>query len=191
METKEHDLIFDDLEDNLEAKQHDLLFDDSDEDQEEQVEVNKHEVTLVSNAEAARKMHEDEGVDFDMILQAQQANRHLRVNQHELSDSDSSDEESAADIEVNAHNLKKGVNKPKIKGLLHFSDSDSEDEHVLQCPSTVEGALAIDERAEINDPDEEVEESIEPRAIARMPEAKLPKGLLHFDDSDNKETKPI
>jgi len=68
MEAKEDDLIFDDSEDSLEAKQHDLQFDDSDEEQEEQVEVNKHKATHVSNAESTCKMYEDEGVDFDMIL---------------------------------------------------------------------------------------------------------------------------
>jgi len=39
-----------------------------------------------------------------------------------LHDSDSSDEESVADLKVNAHNLKKGDYKPKIEGLLEFED---------------------------------------------------------------------
>jgi len=73
MEAKEHELIFDNSEDELEAKQHDLLFDDSEEEPEEGVEVNKHETIQVSDAESTRNMYEDEGVDFDMILQAQQA----------------------------------------------------------------------------------------------------------------------
>jgi len=55
MEAKEHGLVFDDSEDELEAEQHDLQFDDSDEEQEEKVEVNKHEVTHVSNAESTHK----------------------------------------------------------------------------------------------------------------------------------------
>jgi len=48
MEAKEHDLIFDDSEDGFEAKQCNLLFNDSDEEQEEQVEANKHKITHVS-----------------------------------------------------------------------------------------------------------------------------------------------
>ena len=117
MEAKEHDLIFDDSDDELEAKQHDLLFDDSEEEQEEAVKASKHKVIQVSNAESARKMHEDEEVDFDMMLQAQQANTHLQTNHHELLDSDSCDEESVADLEVNTHNLKKGdyCASPRLK----------------------------------------------------------------------------
>jgi len=61
----------------VEVKEHDLLLDDSDDEEEEQVEVSKHEVTRVSNAESTCKMHEDKGVNFDAILQPQQANTHL------------------------------------------------------------------------------------------------------------------
>jgi len=88
MQAEEQDLLFDDLEDDFEAKQHDLSFDDSNEEQEEQVEPNKRKMTHVSNAGSAGKMHEDEGVDFDMILQAQQAGTHLRlqVRRHQPSD---------------------------------------------------------------------------------------------------------
>ena len=118
MEAKEHDLIFDDSEE-LEAKQHDLLFDDSEEEP-ETVEVNNFETIQVSNAESIRKMYEDEGVDFNMILQAQQANTRIQAPHHELLDSDSSDEESVADLEVNMHNL-----RPKIQGLTEFSGLDS------------------------------------------------------------------
>jgi len=131
MEAKEHDLVFDDSEDELEAKQHDLQFDDnSDEEHEDQVEVNKHEMAHVSNAETARKMHEDEGVDFDMILQAQQANLRLQVRQHEQHDPNSSDDEStAADLEVNAHNLeKKGRALPTIEGPMCFFGSENKNE---------------------------------------------------------------
>jgi len=76
MEAKEHDLIFDDSDEELEAKQHDLVFDDPEEEEVTVVEVNNFETVQVSNAESTRKIHEDEGVDFDMILQAQQANTH-------------------------------------------------------------------------------------------------------------------
>jgi len=121
MEAKEHDLIFDDSDEELEAKQHDLAFDDSEGEEETVVEVNNFETVQVSNADAARRMCKDEGVDFDMTLQAQQANTRIQVRTHELLDSDSSDEESVADLEVNMHNL-----RAKIQGLLEFSDLEDE-----------------------------------------------------------------
>jgi len=176
----------------VEAKQHDLIFDESDDDEEELVKVSKHKVIHASNADSACKMHEDEGVDFDMILQAQQASTRLQVNQHELSDSDSSGEESVVGLEVNAHNQKERSNKPKIQGLLNFDSLEEDDDGcALRYPSTVEEALIIDARAKIDDPDEEVEESIKHRVTARILEARLPEGLLHFDDLEDKEAKPI
>jgi len=141
MEAKEHDLIFDDSEEELEAKQHDLLFDDSEEEP-EMVEANNFKTIQVSNAESTRKMYEDKGVDFDMILQAQQANTCIQARHRELLDSHSSDEESVADLEVNMHNL-----RPKIQGLMEFGDLDSEDEFALNCPATMEEALEIDARS--------------------------------------------
>jgi len=199
-EAKEHELIFDDSEDELEAKQHDILVDDSEEEPEEGVEVNKHETIQVSNAESTRKMYEDEGVDFDMILQAQQANTRLQTYKHELFDSDSSYEELVADLQVNVHNFKPKVEelvadlqvnvhnfKPKVEGLLEFANSNSEDEFAIQYPGTMEEALAHDARGEIDDPDEEIEELIEEKATTRIPEDRMPKGLLHFDNSDEDE----
>jgi len=82
MEAKEHDLIFDDSEGELEAKQHDLPFDDSDEEPEGTVKVNNFETIHVSDAESTRKMYEDEGVDFDVMLQAQQSNTRLQSRTH-------------------------------------------------------------------------------------------------------------
>jgi len=73
MEAKEHDLIFDDSDEELEAKQPDLAFDDSEEEEETAVKVNNFETIQVSNADSTRKTYEDEGVDFNVILQAQQA----------------------------------------------------------------------------------------------------------------------
>jgi len=153
----------------LEAKQHGLLFDGSEEEPEEGVEVNKHKIIQVSDAESTRKMYKDEGVDFDMILQAQQANTRLQTYEHELLDSDGSDEEAVAE------------------GLLHFSNSDSEDKLALQCPSAMEEALAHDARGEIDDPDEGIEESIEEKVATKSPKAKLPKGLLQWDSSDEED----
>jgi len=176
MEAKEHDLVFEDLDEELEAKQHNLAFDDPEEES-DTIKVNNFETLQVSNAESTRKMYEEEGVDFDMMLQAQQTNTCLHAFKHELLDSDSSDEESVADLEVNAHNL-----RPKIKGLLEFNDLDSEDEFDLQHPGTMEEALAHDARGEINDPDLGIDESIEQKSTANMFE-----GMLHFSDSEDED----
>jgi len=177
METKEHDLIFDDSDEELEAKQHDLMFNDPEEEEEATVKVNNFETVQVSNAESTRKMYEDKGVDFNMILQAQQANTRIQVRTHELLDSDSSDEESAVDLEVNMHNL-----RPKIQGLMEFSDLDDEDEEALNHSTTMEEALAIDARGEIDDPDTSEEQSIEQKSTAKMF-----KGMLHFSDSEDED----
>ena len=176
MEAKEHDLIFDYSDEDLEAKQHDTVFDDSEEEP-ETVKVNNFETLQVSNAESTRKMCEDEGVDFGTVLQAQQANTRVQVRTHELLDSDGSDEEPAADLEVNMHNL-----RPKIKGPLEFSDSDDEDEDALNNPATVAEALAIDARGEIDDPDTSEEQSIEQKSTAKMF-----KGMLQFSDSEDED----
>ena len=177
MEAKEHDLIFDDSDEELEAKQHDLIFDDPEEEEEATVEVNNFETVQVSNAESTRKMYEDEGVDFDVILQAQQTNTRIQVRTHELLDSDSSDEESVADLEVNMHNL-----RPKIQGLMEFSDWDDEDEDALNHPTAMEEVLAIDARGEIDDPDTSEEQSIEQKSTAKMF-----KDMLQFSDSEDED----
>jgi len=177
MEAKEHDLIFDDSDGELEAKQHDLIFDDPEEEEEATVEVNNFETIQVYNLGSTCKMYEDEGVNFDMILQAQQANTHIQVHTHELLDSDSSDEESVADLEVNMHNL-----RPEIQGLMEFSDSDYEDEDALDYPTTMEEVLAIDARGEIYDPGTSEEQSIEQKSTAKMFE-----GMLHFSDSEDED----
>jgi len=177
MEAKEHDLIFDDSDGELEAKQHDLVFDDPEEEEETSIEVNNFESLQVSNVETTRKMYEDEGVNFDMMLQAQQANTRLQVRTHELLDSDSSDEESVADLEVNVHSFRN-----KIQGLLEFSDSDDEKEQDPDIPATMEEVLAIDARGEIDDPDVSEDQSIELKSTAKMFE-----GMLHFSESEDEE----
>jgi len=177
MEAKEHDLIFDDSDGELEAKQHDLIFDDPEEEEEAAVEVNNFKTIQASNAESTRKLYEDEGVDFDTILEAQQANTRIQVRTHKLLDSDSSDEGSVADLNVNIHNL-----RPKIQGLMEFSDSDSEDEFAFNYPATMEEALAIDARGEINDPGMSEEESVEQKSTTKMFE-----GMLQFSDSEDED----
>jgi len=177
MEAKEHDLIFDDSDEEFEAKQHDLAFDDPEEEEETAVEVNNFETVQVSNAESTRKIYKDEGVDFDMILQAQQANTRIQVRTHKLLDSDSSDEESVANLEVNVHNL-----RPKIQGPMEFSDSEDEDEQALNQPATMEEALAVDARGEIDDPDIPEDQSIQQKITAKMFE-----GMLQFSNDEDED----
>jgi len=177
MEVKEHDLIFDDSDEELEAKQHDLAFDDPEEEEEESLEVNNFESLQVSNAETARKMYEDEGVDFDMILQAQQANTRLQVRTHELLDSNSSDEESVADLEVNVHKF-----KHKIQGLLELSDSDDEKEQDPDVPATMEEAQALEAQDQDDGLDTSEDQSVELKSTAKMFE-----GMLQFSDDEDEE----
>jgi len=179
MEAKQHDLIFDDSDEELEAEQHDLTFDDPEEEEEPTVEVNNFETIQASDADSTRKTCEDEGVDFDVMLQAQKANTRLQVNNHELLDSDSSDEESVlvADLEVNMHDL-----RPKIQGPLEFSNLDDEDKEDPNRPINMDEALAIDARGEIDDPDTTDEQSIEQKTTAKMF-----KGMLHFSDSEDED----
>jgi len=138
MEANEHDSIFDDSDEELEAKKHDLAFDDPEEEEEMAVEVNNFETVQVSNADSACKMHEDEGVNFDMMLQAQQANTRIQVRTHKPPDSDSSDEESAADPEVNMHGI-----GAKIQGPLEFSDSEDENKQDPNRSANIDEALDI------------------------------------------------
>jgi len=176
MEAKEHDLIFDDSDEELEAKQHDLAFDDPEEEEETAVEVNNFETVQASDADSARKTHKDE-VDFYVMLQAQKANTHIQAHTHELLDSDSSDEESVADLEVNMHDL-----RPKIQGPLEFSNSDDENKQDPNRPANEDEALDIDARGEIDDLDTPEDQSIEQKTTAKMFE-----GMLQFSDSEDEE----
>jgi len=142
MEAKEHDLIFNDSDEELEAKQHDLVFDDPEEEEETLVEVNNFETVQVSDVDSTRKIYEDEGVNFDMMLQAQQANTRLQAHTHELLDSDSSDEESVTDLEVNMHNF-----RAKIQGLLEFSNSEDKNKQDPNCSANMDEAVNIDAEA--------------------------------------------
>jgi len=176
MEAKEHNLIFDgDSDGELEVKQHDLIFDDPEEEEEAAIEVNNFETVQVSNVDTTRNMYEDEGVNFDMILQAQKANTRLQVRTHELLDPDSSDEESVADLEVNMHNFRR-----KIAGLLEFSDSEDEDEN--NRPNNTDKAQAIDARAKVDDTDIPEDQSIQQKRTAQMFE-----GMLQFSDSEDED----
>jgi len=177
MDAKEHDLIFDDSDGELEAEQHDLAFDDPEEEEETSIEANNFETLQASDAETARKMCEDEGVNFDMMLQAQQADTRLQVCTHELPDSDSSDEESVVDLEVNMHSFGN-----KIQGLLEFSDSNDEKEQDPDVPATMEEVLAVDARGEIDDPDVSEDQLIEQKSTAETFE-----GMLHFSESEDDE----
>ena len=112
-----------------------------------------------------------------MTLQAQQANARLQVRTHELLDSDSSDEESAADLEVNMHNL-----RAKIQGQLEFSDSEDENEQDPNRSTNVDEALDIDARGKVDDSDIPEDQSIKQKSTAKMFE-----GMLQFSDSEDKE----
>ena len=139
--------------------------------------MNNFETIQVSDVDSIRKMHKDERVNYDVMLQAQQANTRIQVRTHELLDSDSSDEESVADLKVNMHNL-----RSKIKGLLEFSDSESEDEDALESPIVMTEALTDDAKGEIVNPDTSEEQSIEQKGTAKMFE-----GMLHFSDSEDED----
>jgi len=179
MEAKEHDLIFDDSDGELEAKQHDLEFDDDEEEEETSLEVNNFESLQASNVETTRKMCEDEGVNFDMILQAQQANTRLQARTHELLDSDSSDEESVADLEVNVHNFRN-----MLQGLLEFdvSDSDEEKEQDPEFPATMEEAIALEAQDKDDGVDIPEDQSVEMKSTANMFE-----GMLQFSDDEDED----
>jgi len=99
------------------------------------------------------------------------------VRTHELLDSDSSDEESVADLEVNVHKF-----KHKIQGLLEFSDSDDEKEQDPDVPAAMEEAQALEAPDEIDDPDVSEDQSIELKSTAKMFE-----GMLHFSKSEDEE----
>jgi len=161
----------------LEAEQHDLACDDPEEEEETSVEVNNFETLQVSNAETAQKMHEDEGVNFDMMLQAQQANTCLQAGTHELLDSDSSDEESVTDLEVNVHSFRN-----KIQGSLEFSDSDDEKEQDPNRSATMDEAVNFDTSGKVDDSDMPKDQSIEQKSTAKMFE-----GMLRFSESEDDE----
>ena len=178
MEAKEHDLVFDDDPDEeSEVKQHDPVFGDPEEEEETSIEANNFETLRASNVETTQKMCEDEGVCFDMMLQAQQANTRLQVRTHELLDSDSSDEESAADREVNMHNFRN-----KIQGLLEFSDSDDEKKQDPNRSTNADEDVDVDTSGKVDDSDTQEDQSIEQKSTAKMFE-----GMLHFSDSEDDE----
>jgi len=177
MEAKEHDLIFDDSDEEVEAKQHGLAFDDPEEEEETAVKVNNFETVQVSDADSTCKICEDEGVDFDMMLQAQQANTRIQVCTHELLDSGSSDEESAADLEVNMHNI-----RANIQGLLEFSNLEDENKQDPNRSANMDEVLDIDARGKVDDSDMPEDQSIKQKTTARMFE-----GMLQFSNSEDEE----
>jgi len=102
---KEHALR--DAEANkMEAKQHDAVFDADDEDNNSVIEAWNHEVAPPqgNDADMTRKLHEEEGIDFEQILQAQKANTRLFTGVHELEpEEESDDDEEHTGLEVNSH----------------------------------------------------------------------------------------
>ena len=77
----------------MEANQRNPVFDEDCEDDDKSVlEARSHEVAPPpkSDANSARKMCEDEGVDFDHILQAQKAITRIHAGAHQFDASESS-----------------------------------------------------------------------------------------------------
>ena len=111
----------------VEASEHDIIFDDELENDSSDIEARVHETDHhnASYSNDTRLMYEEEGVDFDKILQAQQVNTRLHAGMHQLglndSGSDSDDEEDSG-IEVHMH--AQGYN-PRA-GVVDFSDTDEE-----------------------------------------------------------------
>jgi len=122
-------------------------------------------------------MHEDEGVNFDVMLQAQQANTCIQVRTHEPLDSDSSDKESAVDLKVNVHDI-----RAKIQGLLEFSNSEDKNEQDPNRSANMDEALNADARGKVDDSGMPEDQSIEPKTTAKMFE-----GMLQFSDSEDEE----
>jgi len=75
------------------------------------------------------------------------------------------------------HNL-----RPKIVGLLEFSDSDDEDEDALNYPTAMMEALTIDAGGMVDNSDTSEEQSIEQKGTAKMF-----KGMLQFSDSEDED----
>jgi len=101
------------------------------------------------------------------------------VRTHELLDSDSSDEESVADLEVNVHNFKN-----KIQGLLEFdvSDSDDEKEQNPDVPAAMEEAQALEAQDKDDGIDISEDQSVEMKSTVQMFE-----GMLHFSDDEDED----
>lgn len=110
----------------MEAKEHDMIFDDDlEEENSSDIEARVHETGQFtpSYSDATRQICEDEGVDFDQILQAQQANTRLHAGMYRVgfndTESDSEDEEDSG-IEVYMHSQDYN---PRV-GVVDFSDTD-------------------------------------------------------------------
>jgi len=114
---KEHALR--DAEANkMEAKQHDVVFETDDDNDNLVIEAKNHEVTppQVNNANTTRMSHEEEGIDFGQILQAQKANTRLFTGVHEFESEEESDvDEEYTGLEVNSHWFK-GFDGDKQEG---------------------------------------------------------------------------
>jgi len=88
----------------MEAKQHDMVFDDEDDNL--VIEAKNHEVSppQVNDARTTRKSYEEEGIDFGQILQAQKANTRLFTGIHEFeSEEEFDNDEEYTGLEVNSH----------------------------------------------------------------------------------------
>ena len=112
----------------MEAKEHDLVFDDDDDDG-NVIEAKAHEVEedepQVKGIEATKMLYDEEGIDFDQIIGAQKGNTKgkIQAKMHSIEEEYSSDEDFA-DLEVNAHWWKNNAAKEEEE---ESSEEDLED----------------------------------------------------------------
>ena len=135
----------------VEAKNHELEFDDESEDDTSVVEAKTHEVVIApeGNAESTRKMYEEEGIDFGLILQAQKASTRLEAKVHridELTYSSDEDDEEESGLEVNSHWFKGSYGDDEEEELFDF---DEEEEQEQEDEQKSEEALAQEEAAKL------------------------------------------
>jgi len=118
----------------MEAKSHDMVFDDDSDDDNSVIEAKVHESDLAtkSDVDSTRKMYENEGVDFNTVLQAQTASTRLEASVHMSKDTynDSSDDEDDEEygIEVNVHWFKDRVYDEHDGDVIDFDALEDEEE---------------------------------------------------------------
>jgi len=109
----------------MEAKQHDMVVDADDKDDNSVIEAKNHEVTppQVNGADMTQKLHEEEGVEIEQILQAQKANTRIFTGVHELEpEQESDDDGECTGLEVNSHWFKGFGDDEEEGGSEEFFD---------------------------------------------------------------------
>jgi len=111
----------------MEVKQHDTVFDAEDTDKNSVIEAKNGKATLpqVNDAYTTRKLHEEEGIDFEQILQAQKANTRLFTGVHKLEpeeESDNDEEHTGLEVTSNSHWFKEFGDDEEEEGSEEFFD---------------------------------------------------------------------